>query len=124
MIAIPKTRISSMEALKAERLRLKRDINILEHHFNEVYAEMENKVRSVDHVISIVAKFGALFKGSINNDPKDARKSPVFTVLKVAVPVLAGGLFIKHKRKNLLKSVFGYTLGQAAKYVMSKNVSE
>lgn len=117
MTVIPKSNISSMQELRAERQRLKIEIDILESQLKDQYSEVADKARSVGHIFTTVSKFGSMFSGGHHGDSDDdnSRSSLISNAIKVAVPVLAGGFFIKRKSKLILKSLFGYSLGQATK---------
>ncbi len=130
MTAMIKSSIDTMADLRAERIRLKGEIFVIETQLKEEYSEIADKARSVGNIFTTVSKVGSMFSGhKQDNDAEDedrdySQRSPLVSVLKVAVPIIAGGFFLKRKRNLILKSLFGYGLGQAAKYFMSKNIGE
>ncbi len=122
-----KTRITDLAELRTERAFLRSRIETVEEDLQEHYSEIKEKVRSVTKIFGTVSRIKNMFNRDndenaieVTGDPK----SYLTTALKAAVPLIAGGIFLKRGKKLLVKSIIGYGLGQATKYIFSKNINE
>ena len=124
-----KPRITNSAELKAERAYLRSRVDSLEIDLKVHYVEIADKVRSATRIFGVVSKIKHMFNkdadadDNIGEEPTES-KSYLSTALKATVPLIAGGLFLKRGKKLLFKSIIGYGMSQATKYLFSKNLNE
>lgn len=117
--------INNIEDLQLERAKLRAKIDGLEVDLKEHYQEIADKVKSVTRIFGVVSRVkDKLGIGGDKETENDEPKSMLNTAVKVALPLVAGGLIVARGKKMLLRSLIGYGLGQFTKYVVSKNVDE
>ncbi len=120
-----KSTINNIEDLQLERAKLRAKIEGLEIDLKEHYQEIADKVKSVTRIFGLVSKVKEkLGIGGEGHQENDEPKTYLNTAVKVALPLVAGGLIVARGKKMLLRSLIGYGLGQFTKYVVSKNVDE
>ncbi len=117
--------INNIEDLQLERAKLRAKIDGLEIDLKEHYQEIADKVKSVTRIFGVVSRVkDKLGIGGDKETDNDEPKSMLNTAVKVALPLVAGGLIVARGKRMLLRSLIGYGLGQFTKYVVSKNVDE
>ncbi len=119
-----KSIINNLEDLQLERSRLRAKMYGVEIELKEHYKEISDKVKSVTRVFSVVSKFKDMLGMGAKEEESDEPKTFLNTAVKVAIPLVAGGLILKRGKKMLIRSLIGYGLGQATKYIVSKNLDE
>lgn len=126
MMTDTKTTINSIEDLQLERARLRGKIYRMEVDLKVHYSEISEKVKSVTRVFGVVSRVKNMIGiGDGDKENKsDEPRSYLNTAVKVAVPLVAGGLIVTRGKSMILKSLVGYSLGQLTKYIVSKNVNE
>jgi len=119
-----KSMINNIEDLQLERAKLRAKIDGLEIDLKVHYSEISEKVKSVTRVFGIVSKVKNMIGIGETEPGNNEPKSFLNTAVKVALPLVAGGLIVTRGKKMILKSLVGYGLGQVTKYIVSKNVNE
>ncbi len=116
--------INNIEDLQMERAKLRAKIDGLELDLKEHYHEISDKVKSVTRIFGLVSRVKDKLGIGGEKESDDEPKSFLNTAVKVAIPLVAGGLIVTRGKKMLLRSLIGYGLGQFTKYGVSKNVDE
>ena len=118
--------INNLAELHAERSALRSQIQEVELELKEHYIEIKEKINSVTRIFGMVGRVKNMIGlGKDENVLEGSEpRSYLNTAAKVALPLVAGGLILSRGKSMMLKALIGYGLGQATKYVVSKNVDE
>lgn len=119
-----KPKINNIEDLQLERAKLRAKIDALEIDLKEHYQEIADKVKSVTRIFGLISRVKEKLGINESNQNNDEPKNYLNTAVKVALPLVAGGLIAARGKRMILRSLIGYGLGQFTKYVVSKNVDE
>lgn len=122
-----KIRITNLSELRKERASLRNRVEEIELELKEHFTEIKGKVQSVTRIFGTIGRIKNMFNKHDDSDGAEGSPDPksyLTTALKATVPLIAGGLFLKRGKKLLVKSIIGYGLGQATKYMLSKNIDE
>lgn len=116
MKEINHSNVRSRAELRDERYRLRSEIALKEDELAVHYQNIQKILKPVQRVI------GLFHKKSESEDKPN--KSILGTILKIAVPVIAGRQVLKHKKQLLLMPMLGYMLKQGVSYITSKSLKK
>lgn len=121
-----KTKIKNLEELRSEKLQLRTRAKTVEGDLNEHFKVLADSVKPITGILGKVSKVKNMFakKKEGDNNTKSKFGNYRNNVIKVGIPLLAGGLLLMTGRKLLVKSIVGYGLGKATNYVVSKNAGD
>lgn len=115
MNEINNSNVRSLAELRRERIRLRHEINMREELFAEHYHRIMDIFKPVNGVINLFKKH----KDKDDDGEHKKSKSIAGTILKVAVPLIAGRQVMKHKKQFIFKPLLGYLLKKGVSYITS-----
>lgn len=114
MKEINNSNVRSRAELRDERYRLRSEIALKEDELAVHYQNIQKIIKPVQRVM------GLFHKKSDDN----THNGVLGTILKIAVPVIAGRQVLKHKKQMLLMPMLGYILKQGVSYITSKSMKK
>lgn len=114
MKEINTSNVKSRAELRDERYRLRSEIALKEDELAMHYQNIQKMIKPVQRVLGLFHK---------KSDDK-SHNGILGTILKIAVPVIAGRQVLKHKKQLLLMPMLGYMLKQGVSYITSKSMKK
>ena len=118
------TKIDSIEALRTERLALRKEARELESEIRKQYLEITDNFKPLVDVIQKVNRIKQSFTLLKSDNSENIPGAKIAKLIAPVAAIVSGGLLPGGVRKVLIKSIVGYGVGSAAKFILSKSIAE